>query len=104
MTRFILHACTGVIIGAEIGRNKFKIEQHKSFFRILVIPIVLHGFYDFFVMFPSFYFERTGVLWVFFMPVFSVAMVIVGSIYARRRAIALLDFNYAAVDSNVLNV
>jgi len=89
-----LHACTGVIIGAELGRKRFGIEN-KSFLRILLLPILLHGGFDFFTLFPAFYYKLTEEMWVLFIPLLSVVLVIVGTVYAKRRAQSLLAYDYS---------
>jgi len=51
-----LHASTGTIIGADVARRKFHIEK-KSIWKVLFIPILLHGMYDFFSFFMSQFYE-----------------------------------------------
>lgn len=68
-----LHAATGTIIGAEIGKKHFALHK-KSIFRIMIIPILLHGTYDFCALLGSNLYILTSDP-IYFLFFFAVALV-----------------------------
>jgi len=96
-----LHCCTGALIGVGVAKKRFKFEE-ISFFRILLLPVLIHGFYDFFAIFSTSYYLETNQPWIFFLVIFSVVAVLFGVILARKQSIALLT-GYTPVN-NTSNV
>jgi len=83
------HSCTGVLLGTYVARKKLRFEN-INIFRMLLIPVLLHGIYDFFAIMPTMYYTETQQTWIFIFPLFSCATVVYGIYYARKQAIALL--------------
>jgi len=85
-----LHASTGIIIGVDVARKKFEMDERKSIIRILIIPILIHGIYDFFMMFTSSYASLTKHYSIFAYSLLSIVTVIIAIMYAKRRAKGLI--------------
>mmetsp|Transcript_26354 Transcript_26354/g.37103 ORF Transcript_26354/g.37103 Transcript_26354/m.37103 type:complete len:361 (-) Transcript_26354:57-1139(-) len=93
-----LHATTGLLIGCDVGMNRFNIKQ-RNFFQIFLVPFLLHGTYDFCTMFTSFYYAAydkvpASIVWL---PVISAVLVVVGVVYARSKRRELLALETAAL-------
>jgi len=98
-----LHSCTGILIGTSVARRKMRFEK-INFFWMLLMPILLHGIYDFFTIMPTLYYTETQQTWIFFFPIFSVATVVYGIYYARKQAIGLLSNGGYSSVSDTQNV
>jgi len=86
-----LHATTGIIIGVDVARKRFRGED-RNYFRTLLIPFLLHGLYDFGTMFPSFYVDLVAKnYWIFLIFPLSIVALIAGIWYARKRVKELLS-------------
>jgi len=85
-----LHASTGIMIGVDMARNKFEMG-HKNYFEILAVPFVVHGVYDFCMMFSSSYYDQNGeMLVIIVLPLISLAMFAIGAFYALKKRKQLL--------------
>jgi len=85
-----LHATTGVLIGCDMAEKRFNIHN-KNIFQILMYPFLLHGIYDFCTMFASSYAGASNQNWIFFLPLFSILMVVIGVWYAKKRRLQILS-------------
>lgn len=85
-----LHVSTGVIIGSDVARRKFQIEM-KHPLRILFIPVLIHGIYDFCTIFIQKFLETTGNLYIISLGGVGIVTVIFAIIYARRKAKAVMS-------------
>jgi RsiW-degrading membrane proteinase PrsW (M82 family) len=47
-----LHGTTGVMIGVGLARRRYLHDKSYSIFRILLVPVLVHGFYDFLFVLP----------------------------------------------------
>lgn len=47
-----LHGTTGALIGVGLARRRFLGDQTQTILRILVLPVLIHGLYDFVWMAP----------------------------------------------------
>jgi RsiW-degrading membrane proteinase PrsW (M82 family) len=95
-----LHTTTGVLIGVDMAFKKFRGED-RNYFRVLLVPFLLHGIYDFGTMFPSFYVALVAEnYWIFLMFPISIGALIVGIWYARRRVRELLSMRNLYLPTN----
>ena len=60
-----MHAACGVIMGFYFGQNYF-IEQGRSFSLALIVPIIIHGSYNFLLSFNGIYAQAIVVLAIIF--------------------------------------
>ena len=60
-----MHAACGVIMGFYFGQNYF-IEQGRSFSLALIVPIIIHGSYNFLLSFNGIYPQAIVVLAIIF--------------------------------------
>lgn len=60
-----MHAACGVIMGFYFGQNYF-IEQGRSFSLALIVPIIIHGSYNFLLSFNGIYAKAIVVLAIIF--------------------------------------
>jgi len=98
-----LHATTGMLLGTSIARKRFLMGQCASYPRMLIIPIVLHGLYDFFVMIASALLLSSGSLvLVVVLPLLSLFVVCVGVWHANRCREQLLVDSFDFFGSNVI--
>jgi hypothetical protein len=93
------------LIGADVAEKRFGIHN-KNAFQILLIPFLLHGFYDFCTLFASAYFAARGEYWILFLPFFSLVTVVVGFSYARKRRLQILQMeaHYVPMTTMAMNV
>eukprot|EP01119_Soliformovum_irregulare_P002839 TRINITY_DN13098_c0_g1_i1.p1 TRINITY_DN13098_c0_g1~~TRINITY_DN13098_c0_g1_i1.p1 ORF type:complete len:299 (-),score=47.80 TRINITY_DN13098_c0_g1_i1:211-1107(-) len=69
-----IHTFTGALIGCEIGLNHFGFQQ-KRFHQIIRMPLVLHGAFDFFLMFPPLFvahYNHPWAEWTFLLSLISI--------------------------------
>lgn len=50
-----LHCLTGIIIGLRLGRRRFIEPEQWPWYRVLVIPVFLHGTFDYMLFMPKEY-------------------------------------------------
>ena len=71
LTAIPLHATCGVIMGYFLGKSKMEIEKRtKNMFLAIVIPVIIHGLYNYFI-----FVEISG---------FSLLIVILAVIYSLK--------------------
>lgn len=89
-----LHATTATIIGVDVARNKIN-TQRKNVLLILLIPFIIHGLYDFCILFAVNYSQDHDSAWIFSLGLISVGAVMAGIFYAYRQTTRLLQENHA---------
>ena len=82
-TAIPLHCSTGVLIGAALGRRKF-LQDHDTdhFWHALVVPICVHGTYDF-IAFSS---SGASITWL---EPFLLLTLIISILWGRKRLLQL---------------
>jgi hypothetical protein len=87
-----LHATTGLLIGCDLAETKSGLA-HKRFFQIMLVPVLLHGFYDLATMLGPAVATVTGIAWFQFTELFAIVIVIVGILYGKKRRQQILNLN-----------
>lgn len=83
-----LHCSTGALMGADLalsGQN-----QHKPISNILVVPVLIHGTYDFFLEMAARVFSRLAFLICFLI---AVSMVALSIDLARKKRNSVIEEN-----------
>ena len=102
-----LHGTTGALIGVGMARKHFLHDKGQTIFRILLIPVLIHGLYDFIFVLPfrNGKYERSESTsnlttekntvdignWVAVFYLFNCALVLFGILYAMNQADVLVE-------------